>query len=263
MISCDHCGMIFKYNCHLEKHLSRKFPCFTNIPTEIMILQMGNTTCHNNMDICHMIKGDCQYDKDNCHNIKENDKNICQNVKENHRYDVCLKTFSRKDSLDKHVGNGCKLLKDEVRTLELNLNKDVDYICDKCGKQLSSISYKKKHEAKCDGLNSLQCPTCHKWFSSASTKSEHRRNVKCSPPTPIPKTEEKPKVVRKKITPTVKLQVGASQSWRCNICHEQLKSTYHIDHIIQICRGGTNAEDNLQVLCVECHADKTQRERQV
>jgi len=212
--------MVFKYNCHLDKHLSRKFPCFTNIPTVL--------TINSNL---------------------EKDTKYPINVVQNHQPSV---KNPRKD-----VQNPLEVDKNDAILFDKN-----PYSCDKCGKHLSSISYKKKHEAKCNGLNSLQCLTCHKWFSSASTKSEHRRNVKCSPPKPL-EPSPKPNVVRKKITTTVKLQIGASQSWRCNICHNQLKSTYHIDHIIQICRGGTNVEDNLQALCVECHAHKTQRERQV
>ena len=217
MISCDHCGMLFKYNCHLEKHLSRKYPCFINIPTELSI--------NSNL---------------------EKDKKYPTNVVQNHQLSV--------KNPQKDVQNPLEVDK---------IDDKKPYSCDKCGKRYVSKRDFKRHMESCNGLNVLQCPTCHKTFSHRAAKSRHIKNVKCSPPKQTSKTEEQPNVVRKKITATVKLQIGASQSWRCNICHDQLKSTYHIDHIIQICRGGTNAEDNLQALCVECHADKTQRERQV
>lgn len=217
MISCDHCGMIFKYNCHLEKHLTRKYPCFINIPTELSI--------NSNL---------------------EKDKKYPTNVVQNHQLSV--------KNPQKDVQNPLEVDK---------IDDKKPYSCDKCDKRYVSKRDFKRHTESCNGLNVLQCPTCHKTFSHRAAKSRHIKNVKCSPPKQTSKTEEQPNVVRKKITATVKLQIGASQSWRCNICHDQLKSTYHIDHIIQICRGGTNAEDNLQALCVECHADKTQRERQV
>ena len=37
------------------------------------------------------------------------------------------------------------------------------------------------HELKCKGVATLQCPTCHKAFSSYSGKSKHLKNVKCEP----------------------------------------------------------------------------------
>ena len=33
-----------------------------------------------------------------------------------------------------------------------------------------------------------------------------------------------------------------------------------IDHVVAICNGGANAESNLQLLCVPCHAKKTKRD---
>lgn len=128
MISCDHCGIVFKYNCHLEKHLSRKFPCFSKHPSE-------NTICQE---------------------INDGNKKLRENS---------------------------KILRDNETIIggehDENSKK---YKCDKCSKFLSSKSYLKKHQAICNGLNSLQCPICFKFFSSASTKSEHKRNVKCKPP---------------------------------------------------------------------------------
>ena len=306
--------MVFKYNCHLEKHLSRKFPCFSNIPTENVI----NNTSHNTLYKVNMYnENDTPRGNmitNNCGIV--NDK--IENDNQNTRCYVCHKTFSRKDALDRHVGDGCKLLKDDIRTLELKLNKvvsvpsdnmscrfckqvfakgkylkphletckkrkeylnelktelnelennDVDcrcveqpniiqHTCRKCNKNLSSKSYKKKHEAKCDGLDSLQCPTCHKWFSSASTKSEHRRNVKCSPSEqPV---QQKPR--RQNFSQSMRLKIACEQDWKCGICIEKLPSTFQVDHIVPVFRGGDNSRENGMALCVSCHATKTQNE---
>lgn len=100
-------------------------------------------------------------------------------------------------------------------------------------------------------------------LSDKTSKYRHIKNDKCKPPEPQLVPREEPQRVIRKVTATIKLQIGVSQSWKCNSCHELLKSTFHIDHIIQICKGGTNHEDNLQALCVECHAQKTQLERQM
>ena len=129
-ISCDHCGMTFKYNCFLEKHLSRKYPCFLKRPTH-------NVVCNNSKD-----KG--------------------TQVRDN--------------------GEMVRVIGSKVR------DDAKKWSCSKCGKQLSHKKSLKSHEEKCDGCHVLQCPICLKFFSSKSTKSEHRRKVKCSPPEPLPST---------------------------------------------------------------------------
>ena len=54
--------------------------------------------------------------------------------------------------------------------------------------------------------------------------------------------------------------VGFRQKWKCKFCKDMLKSTFQIDHKLALKDGGTNNIDNLQALCCECHAEKTQRE---
>ena len=66
----------------------------------------------------------------------------------------------------------------------------------------------------------------------------------------------------KRITPTVKLfkQIGNEQQWKCNKCESPFDSTVQIDHILPLQYGGDNDRSNLQILCVSCHAKKTQDE---
>ena len=58
-----------------------------------------------------------------------------------------------------------------------------------------------------------------------------------------------------------KKEVAAGQHWRCNRCHALLASSYQVDHIVPLHKGGSNDVGNLQALCEDCHADKTARER--
>jgi 5-methylcytosine-specific restriction endonuclease McrA len=58
-----------------------------------------------------------------------------------------------------------------------------------------------------------------------------------------------------------KKDVAAGQHWRCNRCNALLASSYQVDHIVPLHKGGSNDVANLQALCEECHADKTARER--
>lgn len=47
----------------------------------------------------------------------------------------------------------------------------------------------------------------------------------------------------------------------CNRCGVELDSkSAELDHIKSLMRGGTNQLDNLQLLCANCHQDKTNHE---
>ena len=48
----------------------------------------------------------------------------------------------------------------------------------------------------------------------------------------------------------------------CELCKKKLKKVFDIDHIIPLAEGGTNDESNLQVLCKQCHFEKTQLEHE-
>lgn len=76
--------------------------------------------------------------------------------------------------------NAYEKLKEEVKPSQVT--KEDKNECRKCGKLICNKYYLKVHEAKCNGLHSLQCSICHKMFSSSSSKSIHMKNVKCKPP---------------------------------------------------------------------------------
>lgn len=46
------------------------------------------------------------------------------------------------------------------------------------------------------------------------------------------------------------------QRGRCACCGESLKSGYHIDHILPLALGGTNTDDNIQLLTPSCNLKK-------
>ena len=50
----------------------------------------------------------------------------------------------------------------------------------------------------------------------------------------------------------------------CNICELESESqNLEIDHILPLSSGGTNEENNLQALCIECHKKKTSEENEM
>jgi hypothetical protein len=50
---------------------------------------------------------------------------------------------------------------------------------------------------------------------------------------------------------------------QCVVCERQFKKKfYQFDHIIPLAAGGSNEVDNIQVLCIECHHEKTRNEQE-
>ena len=121
--------------------------------------------------------------------------------KERYECDKCSFVAYEEENLEKHKGNcwcydefktnhPMLLLEQRIKEQEKEIIKlkypkedvntdDKQHNCKYCNKTLSSKSYLMKHEKTCNGLNSLQCPTCKKVFSSRFTKYEHMKNVKC------------------------------------------------------------------------------------
>ena len=51
-------------------------------------------------------------------------------------------------------------------------------------------------------------------------------------------------------------------NWLCQPCQREGRVTpaREVDHITPKSKGGTDALDNLQAICIPCHAAKTERE---
>ena len=70
-------------------------------------------------------------------------------------------------------------------------------------------------------------------------------------------------VQERRVTPLMKKKVGEKFGWRCACgCGQKLSFDYHVDHIIPLWEGGSNAESNLQPLNPRCHTLKTSLENQ-
>ena len=63
------------------------------------------------------------------------------------------------------------------------------------------------------------------------------------------------------LSQVIKKRVAARQRWRCAVCGELFDSSYEIDHVIPLCKGGSNSEENLQALCRKDHQMKTAMEQ--
>ncbi|MDY0207847.1 MAG: HNH endonuclease [Pseudomonas sp.] len=73
---------------------------------------------------------------------------------------------------------------------------------------------------------------------------------------------------KRRLTGTT-LQNKRAELWlaargKCKACGEVVATSgeYHLDHVVPLHQGGTDADDNLAILCIECHAGKTKAEMQ-
>ena len=63
-----------------------------------------------------------------------------------------------------------------------------------------------------------------------------------------------------RVPPHVKMRVWDACGGRCagTTCNNRkIHGAWELDHRIALINGGENRESNLQVLCIECHAEKT------
>ena len=72
--------------------------------------------------------------------------------------------------------------------------------------------------------------------------------------------KQKVTIVRPGMTQPRRLEIAASQEWKCNKCSKILSSVFEIDHIIRWVDSYDDSNENLQALCMECHKIKTAEE---
>ena len=51
-----------------------------------------------------------------------------------------------------------------------------------------------------------------------------------------------------------------SQNCLCVYCKKDIRDNFHVDHIYPVARGGTNTDDNVQLLCPECNLAKSDKD---
>lgn len=68
-----------------------------------------------------------------------------------------------------------------------------------------------------------------------------------------------PQPKRKPVKPSLRFEIFKRGNYRCQMCGATAKdgATLEIDHITPVAKGGGNDADNLQVLCRDCNAGKS------
>ena len=69
---------------------------------------------------------------------------------------------------------------------------------------------------------------------------------------------------RHKFTPSEREELYEKSSKKCAQCDKEVKNikSFHLDHIQALANGGTNELNNIQILCIACHIDKTNCENE-
>lgn len=69
-------------------------------------------------------------------------------------------------------------------------------------------------------------------------------------------------VDRRSFSQKKRAEICLRQGGKCG-CGEKLQAgLYEIDHIAALIHGGSNDDDNLRAICVDCHKNKTRKDVQ-
>ena len=80
-------------------------------------------------------------------------------------------------NFDKTVAGSSAIVADFDKTVAKQLNDAK--CCNFCNKSFATKRSKEKHEDKCNGVHSLQCPTCKVEFTSKFSKYRHIKKANC------------------------------------------------------------------------------------
>ena len=184
-----------------------------------------------------------------------------------------ISQFKTKQAYERHM----KSLKHTQSTRE----DKIKYNCH-CGKWFSYRSGLSFHKKKCTGTPSPPTPTPTPTPSPpsppsppisllpsldiAAIKLEMENAIKAQfekIQSELEKNRPPTKSTSKRVPICKKLRtrIIQKQDNTCNKCSKSFSPfNIHIDHIVGIQFGGSNDEDNLQALCLECHHAKTIKE---
>lgn len=65
---------------------------------------------------------------------------------------------------------------------------------------------------------------------------------------------------RKHLSGPEKKRIAANGKWACGMCFNMLPSSFEIDHIVPLWKGGNDDSSNMWALCSACHSIKTEDE---
>lgn len=173
--------------------------------------------------------------------------------------EVCNMKFKTEKYFKAHLKSKRHLLWSETKPLK-------QYKCE-CGKVFSHRQSLYLHKKSCthikmegngETLNTLMVEERKMYKEEISELKEENSRLKSK----ITELSNLRTNTRRGISQHIRKEVISEQNDQCNKCNKQLTEyNVNIDHKIGVQFGGTNDLDNLQALCVECHSEKTIKER--
>lgn len=146
-------------------------------------------------------------------------------------------------------------LENERRAIWLSKDGVLDALYEK------NREYQKNLYETNEGYRDYKADYSKKWKKDNPEKArESSNNWRRKNPDKVRLNNQKRRVHRS-ITLGKSLDVDISALFReslgfCKYCSANLFSGYHLDHIMPICLGGGNSQDNLQCICASCNLRK-------
>lgn len=134
-------------------------------------------------------------------------------------------------------------------------------ICNRCGIEKPFTEFYKRL-GNTDGFAGY-CKKCRKKYVNKLSQ-DHKKKVKASwyqqnkdvVKTYVQNRRAKIKSCSGKLSVGLKNKLFVLQKGKCPCCNQPLGNDYHLDHIMPLSLGGTNTDDNIQLLRASCNRQK-------
>ena len=172
---------------------------------------------------------------------------------------ICSKTFSRKDSYERHM----------ISTMHKNNERNAKirrYICG-CGKSYFHNPSLHRHKQTCTKQNQAslsdvqnkQIQELHDKMNLIEKENEELRQKmnEIEHPIELAPLSTIQYRMKRNVNKKTRNDVYSNQTGLCGMCEIKLPPYFQVDHIVALQFGGNNETDNLMALCCDCHAKKS------
>jgi len=258
LYECGICGYNTDRKSNFQHHNARKYRCTPkHIVPHVTINPIGNGETELNGKVFGL--------KGKCIDVEELNPHECLK---------CRKILSSPRSLQRHQisCNGCHSLQCSNCFKEFKSPQSKYYHINniKCEKYLPPESIQQENERLKEQVeqNKIQFEikdvTIDKLQNQIEIKDTEIQNLielAFEEGKLLKKPDQKSKPKRTFVTPMIRIEIAASQSWCCRICVKILPAYFHIDHTVPLWNDGDDVLENLTALCISCHGEKTHNER--
>lgn len=214
--TCNICDKTLKdsssYNNHVKMHEDGSYDilckeCNKAFPS-LRKLNEHVDAMHNKLHTCEICKKSVASAQSlRVHKLTHEEGHITNRP---YKCDMCDRSFVHKTTLNAHIRR--------------NHYGELNYVCDVCGKKLSSVISLRDHKLLHDGIKPIKCTECGKCFAKQSTLTVHVRMHTGARPY---ECDECKKTFTQRSTLVIhrRLHTG-ERPYKCDICEEGFVSKY-------------------------------------